>query len=190
MADCLARLKASVKALKRETMALYYASRDPGVGWFPKFLIAMALAYVLSPIDLIPDFIPVLGILDDLIIVPMLIMLALRFIPPDKMSAARQRADAEPLRLSKNIGTAVVMLLIWLACFEGSAYLVVEHWKYARAHTLPTYAVATALFVAFAIAAVLTESDDAMAAMRRYCCCCQQGAPLAEPLLPTDPPAV
>lgn len=62
--------KAAVKALKREILALNYALKDRGVGWLPRIVAMLAIAYALSPLDLIPDFIPVLGLIDDLIILP------------------------------------------------------------------------------------------------------------------------
>ena len=164
----------------------------------PRAIIAVALAYVLSPLDLIPDFIPVLGLVDDLIIVPALIWLALRLVPPTVMDAARHRADTEPLRLSKNLCVAAAFLLLWLGCFEAAAAVLVDRWPLARAHRLPTYAVASALFTAFALGAVLSESDEARAAVHGSCSACRSRwcscdwwrrwrgqAVLAEPLLPT-----
>lgn len=64
------RFKNAAKKTKREVLALYYAAQDPEVGWLPKGVTAIALAYALSPLDLIPDFIPILGLVDDLIILP------------------------------------------------------------------------------------------------------------------------
>ena len=140
------------------------------------------MRHILSPLDLIPDFIPVLGLIDDLLVVPALIWAALWFIPPAAMEAARHRADVEPLRLSKHMCAAAAFLLIWLGCFEGGAYLLVGHWDVARAHLLPTYGIATALFALFVFCAIVSESDEASAALRR-CCSCGKPAHLAEPLL-------
>lgn len=192
--DCFAQLKAAVKALKREVLALYYASQDPDVGCLPKCLIALALAYVLSPLDLVPDFIPILGLLDDLLIVPWLIWLALKFIPPVVMDAARQRAEEEPLKLSKHLGAAAVFLLIWLACFEAGAATLVEHWPLAHAHKAWTYGSVTALYVGFAVAAVVSEDEEAAHALCARCASCcgscwsscwsWQPAALGEALLP------
>src|SRR5258706_4177759 len=78
----LARLKQAVRALQRDVHALYLAARDPRVPWYAKAVALAVAAYALSPIDLIPDFIPVLRFLDDLVIVPLRILLALRLIPP------------------------------------------------------------------------------------------------------------
>lgn len=68
-------LKQAAKQLKRSVLALFYATHDPGVGWAPKVIAVIVLAYALSPMDLIPDFIPVLGILDDLLLLPGMIWL-------------------------------------------------------------------------------------------------------------------
>ena len=89
----LARLRTWAAGLKRDVLAIYFAARDPRVPWPAKLLAAAVAAYALSPIDLIPDFIPVLGYLDDLVIVPIGIMLVVRLIPPALM--AEHRAHAE-----------------------------------------------------------------------------------------------
>lgn len=88
----IATLKNRARTLKREAYVLYIAARDPRVPWYAKVFIGLVLAYAFSPIDLIPDFIPVLGYLDDLIVVPLGIALALKMIPPQVMADARQRA--------------------------------------------------------------------------------------------------
>ncbi len=82
-----------VRKLKRETYALYLACRDPRVPWYAKALAAIVVGYAFSPIDLIPDFIPILGYLDDLILVPLGITLALRMIPPTVLEECRERVD-------------------------------------------------------------------------------------------------
>ncbi len=89
----LARLKQAARALKREAILLRLAARDPEVPLVAKLVAGATAAYALSPIDLIPDFIPVLGLLDDLVIVPLGIRLALSLIPDDVL--ARLRAEAE-----------------------------------------------------------------------------------------------
>ena len=108
-------LRRRAKDLKRQLGAVYYAYRDPRVGPLPKAIIVACLAYSLSPIDLIPDFVPVLGYLDDLIIVPALIGLAIKLIPKDVFEEARRRAEAEPLSLRKNWTFAVIFILLWIA---------------------------------------------------------------------------
>jgi uncharacterized membrane protein YkvA (DUF1232 family) len=84
--------KQRVKHLKQETYAIYLASKDPRVPWYAKALIIFVVAHTFSPIDLIPDFIPILGYLDDLIIIPLGIALAIKMIPQDVMVECRQNA--------------------------------------------------------------------------------------------------
>ena len=113
MPELLAALKDKARALKRETTALWFALRDPRTPWAARFAGALVVAYALSPIDLIPDFIPVLGLLDDLILLPLGIALCIRLIPADVFEDARRRAiDAE--RQPANRIAAVVIVLIWI----------------------------------------------------------------------------
>ncbi len=109
----LERLKGRAKALQTETRSLYLAARDPRTPWTARGLVLLTVAYALSPIDLIPDFIPVLGYLDDLIIVPAGIALALKLIPAEVMADARRQARLEP---SAKLGTvgALIIVLIWI----------------------------------------------------------------------------
>lgn len=109
-------------ALRRETLALYYAARDPRAPWYAKLLAAAVAAYALSPIDLIPDFIPVLGYLDDAILLPLGIWLTLRLLPPVVLADARQRASAALARPTSR-GAAIVIVALWLA-----AVLVLGAW--------------------------------------------------------------
>lgn len=88
----LSRLSRRAKRLKRQVWALFLAWKDPGTPLLAKAIIVCAVAYAVSPIDLIPDFIPVLGQLDDLLILPALIGLALRMIPPEVASRCRREA--------------------------------------------------------------------------------------------------
>jgi uncharacterized membrane protein YkvA (DUF1232 family) len=85
-------LKERARILKRETLTLYFAARDPRTPWYAKVVAVGVVAYALSPIDLIPDFIPVVGYLDDLIIVPAGIALVLRMIPAHVLVDCRERA--------------------------------------------------------------------------------------------------
>jgi uncharacterized membrane protein YkvA (DUF1232 family) len=78
--------------LKREVQALVLAARDPRTPWYAKWVVAGVLAYALSPIDLIPDFIPVLGHLDDVVLVPLGVYVAVRLIPPEVLAECRARA--------------------------------------------------------------------------------------------------
>jgi uncharacterized membrane protein YkvA (DUF1232 family) len=111
----VARLKDRANALKVETYALYLAARDPRTPWYAKTLVGLVVAHTFSPIDLIPDFIPVLGYLDDLIIIPAGIWLALKMIPPEVIAESRKKANAA-LQSEKPTSwvAAVVIVCIWL----------------------------------------------------------------------------
>jgi uncharacterized membrane protein YkvA (DUF1232 family) len=109
----LRRLKERAHMLKRDTIALYLVARDPRTPWYAKVLAAAVVAYALSPIDLIPDFIPVLGYLDDLILVPAGIALVLRLVPPEVMADCREQARSRADRPISRIGAAVI-IGVWL----------------------------------------------------------------------------
>jgi uncharacterized membrane protein YkvA (DUF1232 family) len=113
----LDRLKARARALKTEVYALYLAYRDPRVPLYARIFAACVVAYAFSPIDLIPDFIPVLGYLDDLILVPLGITLAIRMIPAPVMAESRARAieimaQGKPVNRSAAIGIVVIWLVL------------------------------------------------------------------------------
>lgn len=109
------QLKQRARQLKAETYALYLAYRDPRVPWYARIFAACVVAYAFSPIDLIPDFIPLLGHLDDLILIPLGIVLALKMIPRAVMDDCRARAKAAMDSGKRtNWGAAVVILVIWL----------------------------------------------------------------------------
>ena len=105
------RLKNWAQAIKRDVIALWLAARDARVSWLAKVFAAAVAAYALSPIDLIPDFIPVLGYLDDILIVPLGIMLAARLIPKSVMIDLRAKASDRDRPVSK-MGL-IVILSIW-----------------------------------------------------------------------------
>lgn len=109
----LERLRAWAKALKRDVVALWRAARDPRVPWHAKAVAAAVAAYALSPIDLIPDFIPVAGYLDDLIIVPAGIWLAVRLVPPAIIEEHRAAAAAMTSRPVSRAGM-VAIVAIWV----------------------------------------------------------------------------
>ena len=111
----MGRLAQWAHALKRESLVLYYAVRDARTPWYAKVLAGAIVAYALSPIDLIPDFIPVLGYLDELLLLPAAIWLALRMVPEPVLADARQRADAAFERPTSRIA-ALVIVLVWVAC--------------------------------------------------------------------------
>ena len=102
------------RLVKRDIHAIYLCSRDPRVPWHAKALAIFVAAYALSPIDLIPDFVPVLGYLDDAILVPVGIWLVVRLIPPDVMAEQRELAAAASDRpVSRTAGAVIVA--IWIA---------------------------------------------------------------------------
>jgi uncharacterized membrane protein YkvA (DUF1232 family) len=107
----LAALKAWAKRLKREVAALWIAARCTNTPWFARLIALLVAAYALSPIDLIPDFIPVLGLLDDLLIVPLGIALAVRCIPPALMARYRSEAACRADRPSSSVGVIIVLTL-------------------------------------------------------------------------------
>jgi uncharacterized membrane protein YkvA (DUF1232 family) len=108
------RTKHWARAIKRDVLALWIAARDPRVPWYAKALAMAVAAYALSPIDLIPDFVPVLGYLDDLVIVPLGILLVVRLIPAGLMMEFRERATAVHAR-PRSMAAAVTVVLIWIA---------------------------------------------------------------------------
>lgn len=120
----IARLKRRASALQREAYALYIAARDPRVPWYAKAFLALVLAHTFSPVDLIPDFIPVLGYLDDLLITPLGIALALKMIPAVVMADARRQAD-EAWREGKPVSRAgaVMVIAIWLLVIVAIVWL-------------------------------------------------------------------
>ena len=118
----VAALKARARALKAEVVALYFAARHPRTPWYAKAFVVAIVAYALSPIDLIPDFIPVLGFVDEIILLPFAIALAVKMIPADVMAECRVRASQQPLRGSwmGRVGAAVIVLF-WLALIALAA---------------------------------------------------------------------
>ena len=107
--------KQRIRGLKTETYAIYLASKDPRVPWYAKALILFVVAHTFSPIDLIPDFIPIIGYLDDLIIAPLGIALALKLIPQDVLAECRAQAQ-ETIDKQGPAGwwPAAVIIVIWL----------------------------------------------------------------------------
>ena len=122
------RLKRWAKALTRDVLALYLAGRDPRVPWMPKALAVAIAAYALSPIDLIPDFIPVLGYLDELILLPLAISWVVRLIDPAIMTEHRAMAAALQQR-PKSTAAASAVIAIWFALAATSGWLLYHHFR-------------------------------------------------------------
>lgn len=124
----VAELKQRARRLKTETFALYLAARHPRTPWYAKLFVAGIVAYALSPIDLIPDFVPVLGYLDDLILIPAGIALAIKMVPPSVLAECRAQAEkvmSQGKPVNRIAGTVIVG--IWVAL---AALLAV--WIYER----------------------------------------------------------
>src|SRR5437868_220219 len=99
----VANLRDWARDIKRNVLALWLAARDPRTPWYAKTVAMLVAAYALSPVDLIPDFIPVVGYLDDIIIVPLGILLAIKLIPPDIIEEHRRSALASMERPKSRI---------------------------------------------------------------------------------------
>lgn len=106
-------LKQRAKNLRRDTVAVYFASRDPRTPWYARILAVVIAVYAFSPIDLIPDFIPVFGYLDDLILIPAGIALTLRLIPAEVMQDARLKAD-DSIAKPPTWWMTLLIILVWV----------------------------------------------------------------------------
>ena len=117
----LERAKDWARRLKRNVVTVYFAARDPRTPWLTRALAMCVAAYALSPIDLIPDFIPVLGYLDDLLIVPLGLLLVLHWIPPEVLATSREKAAAALAR-PRSVAAAWCVLSVWVLCAAWFAY--------------------------------------------------------------------
>ena len=118
-------LRKRAKDLKRETYSLYLAYHDPRVPWYAKVVCACTVGYALSPIDLIPDFIPVIGYLDDLIIIPAGLYLAIKLIPEEVMCECRAKAEESMNRKGpRNYVAAFIIVALWLGLILLSILLI------------------------------------------------------------------
>ncbi len=108
------KLKKIVRHLKREILTLYFVCQDTRLPLLPKIIIGITVAYALSPIDLIPDFIPLLGYLDDLIILPLLISLSVKLVPEQILADSREKAENHNHNLKPNRIAALFIVFIWI----------------------------------------------------------------------------
>jgi len=122
----LAKLKQRVRALKAEVVALVLAARYPRTPWYAKVFLIAIVAYAMSPIDLIPDFIPVLGLLDDIILLPLGIALAVKLTPRHLWQARLAEAETGADQLPRLLWGAAIVLLIWLAVVTLLAWWLVS----------------------------------------------------------------
>jgi len=124
----LDKFKRATQALKADTYALYLAYRDPRTPWYAKVWAALVVAYAFSPIDLIPDFIPVLGYLDDLLLVPLGVFLAIKLIPEDVMATSRKKAQ-EDHEKPVNWWSGILIILLWVILAGVGIIWLVRHYS-------------------------------------------------------------
>ena len=117
----MASAKNWARSIKRDVLVVYFAARNPETPLIVRILAFAIAAYALSPIDLIPDFIPILGYLDDLIIVPVGILLIVRLLPPHVLASSREKADTVLERPRSRVA-AIFIVCVWLACTAVFAY--------------------------------------------------------------------
>lgn len=110
----LEKLKSRARSLKNEAIAVYIAAKDPRTPWYAKALIFFIVAHTFSPIDLIPDFIPILGYLDDLIITPLGLVLAIRLIPAEVLAEAREHVAGSSVERNVKVVGVVVIVFTWI----------------------------------------------------------------------------
>jgi len=126
--NLISKLKAFAKKLKQNLFVLYLSYKDPRTPWYAKLVAIFVVAYAFSPIDLIPDFIPVLGYFDDLIIVPFGIILALKLIPPcviddNKEAAEKLKQSGKP----KNWFIGILFIIIWIIFAAWISKIIIHH---------------------------------------------------------------
>ncbi|MGH8332320.1 MAG: YkvA family protein [Pseudomonas sp.] len=130
MKGILEHLRRWAKNLKRQTMVLWFCYQHPQTPWLPKWISVFVVAYALSPIDLIPDFIPIVGYLDDVIILPLGILLAIRMMPPLVLEECQLKANEwEENHVNRPVSkvAAVLIVLIWLTALAG-IWLAYKHY--------------------------------------------------------------
>ena len=120
----LEQLKSRARALKNEALAVYLAAKDPRTPWYAKLIAFVTIAYAFSPIDLIPDFIPILGYLDDLFIVPAGIALAIRLIPVEVLAEARETVASQSVERSVSYVGAGLIIFMWIVILIGVITLI------------------------------------------------------------------
>lgn len=125
----LDQLKSRARALKNEAFAVYLAAKDPRTPWYAKALVFFVVAHTFSPIDLIPDFIPVLGYLDDLIITPGGLWLAVRLIPPEVLEDARATVATQGVDGRVGYMGMAIIILMWIVILIGAVYLILHYAK-------------------------------------------------------------
>ena len=120
----ISRLRGWVGAIRRDLGALWLAARDQRVPWLARWLIFLLVAYALSPIDLIPDFIPVIGYIDELVLLPLGILLVIRLLPDGLMAELRDQALRTPARRADSRVGLLIVVAVWVACAGVSARML------------------------------------------------------------------
>ena len=123
------KLRQKAKAIKADVLALWFAYRDERTPWYAKLWTAMVVGYAFSPIDLIPDFIPVLGYVDDAILLPLGILVAIRLIPKEVLADSRVKARTwleEREGKPKNWAAAIMIVLLWAALLLSIFYIIMR----------------------------------------------------------------
>lgn len=126
MNKTIINLKERATRLKQKISIIYYASKHPALPKKVKWLIVFTIGYAMSPIDLIPDFIPVLGYLDDIIILPFLISLAVKMIPDDIIAESKIKAKEYPVSLKKNWVFGIIFVSIWILILWKIVLLIIK----------------------------------------------------------------
>ena len=122
----LEKLRSRARALKNEAFAVYLAAKDPRTPWYAKALIFFVVAHTFSPIDLIPDFIPVLGYLDDLIITPGGLWLAVKMIPPEVLEEARKTASTRGFDRGVGYVGMALIILVWVVILISILFYLIK----------------------------------------------------------------
>jgi uncharacterized membrane protein YkvA (DUF1232 family) len=129
--DMLERLKAWARNLKRQVIALWFAYRHPDTPWYARAWAALVVAYAFSPIDLVPDFIPVIGLLDDALLIPLGIWVAVRLIPAHALASGQRQAQAwleNHSEQPRNRAMAIAIIVLWIAITGALSYWAWQTW--------------------------------------------------------------
>lgn len=121
----LKRVKQWAQIVTRDTVSLYLAARDPRTPWYAKFIAAFVVGYALSPIDLIPDFIPIIGYLDDIVLIPIGLWIAMRLIPREVIEDCRSRAT-ELTERPTSVTAALIIVFIWMGAAAIIGWFIYE----------------------------------------------------------------
>ena len=127
----LKKVKNRVKKLKEQSLVLYYAYKNPKLPLWKKIFVGLVIGYLFSPIDLIPDFIPIIGYLDDLIIVPLGISISLKLIPKDILDESRRKVQENEIKnLLVGKKTAIFIILLWIVSIFSLLFLILKLFKF------------------------------------------------------------